>query len=99
MHIAIVFSMLDENPAARAFPCSFAVSFFVQTAGTSSLWRHVRDAIFSANSTREISVNYLAQRARHCVKVPYAAAVHGPPASSHRLTLANTGSTHYRFPR
>jgi len=32
-------------------------------------------------------------------KVPEAAAVRGPLVSSHRLTLANDGSTHYRFSR
>jgi hypothetical protein len=32
-------------------------------------------------------------------KVPQAAAVHGLPGSSHRLTLANDGSTLYRFSR
>jgi hypothetical protein len=69
--------------------------FFAQLAATSPLRRRARDAILAVSSTRDISVNYFAQRARHRVKVPYAKAVHVLPASSHRLTLAHTGSTHY----
>jgi hypothetical protein len=83
---------------SRVFPRSTAVSFFMQLTAISPLLRRAQDTIFAVKSTRGIPVNYFAQRARHCVKVPYAAAVHGPPASSHRLTLANSGATHYRFP-
>jgi hypothetical protein len=90
---------MPKKNQSRAFPRSCAVSFFVQRPAISPTPRRARDGIFSANSTHEISVNYFAQRARHCVKVPYAETVHGPPASSHRLTLANSGATHYRFPR
>jgi hypothetical protein len=44
--------------------------FFVQLPATSPLLRRAQDTNFAANSTRGISVNYFAHRARHCVKVP-----------------------------
>jgi hypothetical protein len=84
---------------SRAFPRSYEVSFFEQFPETSPLLRRAHDAIFAVNSTRGTSVKYFAHRARHCVKVPYAETVHGPPVSSHRLTLANIGSKHYLFQR
>jgi hypothetical protein len=42
-------------------------------------------------------VTYCARGAMLRAKVPQAAAVHFLPAPTHRLTLADRGSTHYRF--
>jgi len=55
--------------------------------------------LLAGNFSRRKFVTYFAARAALRAKVPKAAAAGGPPASSHRLTLANIASTHYRFPR
>ena len=81
------------------FICGLILDFLTRLALISPLRGRVFGAVFARCPSRRRSVTYFARRAVLRVKVPRAAAVYGPSAASHQLTLAHGGMKQYLLPR